>query len=199
MKRLTALLMVPLALAACQPKADAKPAAAAAAAPAEPPKPDPNSPEGKIANATSAAPSSIAANATVMDWPSTPDGQMTQLRAGTNGWTCMPDDKSSPANDPMCLDSHWMEWAAGYMTKKPPKVTGTGIAYMLQGASDASNTDPYATEPAAGQERVISGPHIMVVVPDPKSLDKMSDDYKSGQPYVMWKGTPYAHMMVPVK
>jgi hypothetical protein len=99
----------------------------------------------------------------------------------------------------MCLDAHWGEWAAGFMSHKPPKVTGTGIAYMLQGGSDASNKDPFATAPAQGEGWVDSGPHIMVVVPDPKSLDSMNDDFKSNQPYVMWKGTPYAHIMVPVK
>jgi len=28
----------------------------------------------------------------------------------------------------------------------------SGFAYTLQGGSDASNTDPFATEPAAGEE-----------------------------------------------
>src|SRR5436190_18234896 len=62
----------------------------------------------KIKNAMSAAPATIAQHATIMDWPATPNGQMRQLRAGTNGWVCYP---SSPeefggasVDDPMCLD-----------------------------------------------------------------------------------------------
>jgi len=29
-------------------------------------------------------------------------------------------------------------------------------------------------------------------------LDAFSTDPKNGGPWVMWKGTPYAHLMVPV-
>jgi hypothetical protein len=99
----------------------------------------------------------------------------------------------------MCFDAHWMEWASAWMTKTQPKVTGVGVAYMLQGGSDPSNTDPFATGPAPGEDWVDSGAHVMVVVPDPKTLDGMSTDFRSGAPYVMWQGTPYAHIMVPIR
>ena len=46
----------------------------------------------KIANALSAGPASITADAAVMDWPSEAGGELTELRAGTNGWTCLPDN-----------------------------------------------------------------------------------------------------------
>jgi hypothetical protein len=38
----------------------------------------------------------------------------------------------------------------------------------------------------------------MVLSADAKTLDMYSTDPKSGGPWVMWKGTPYAHLMVPV-
>ena len=38
----------------------------------------------------------------------------------------------------------------------------------------------------------------MVLYADPKALDAYPTDPKSGGPWVMWKGTPYAHLMVPV-
>jgi hypothetical protein len=38
----------------------------------------------------------------------------------------------------------------------------------------------------------------MIAVPDLKSLDGLSTDPKNGGPWVMWKGTPYAHIMAPV-
>src|SRR6185436_20680422 len=44
----------------------------------------------KIADAMTAAPSGIAKNATIMDWPDMPKGKPRQLRAGTNGWVCYP-------------------------------------------------------------------------------------------------------------
>jgi type IV pilus biogenesis protein CpaD/CtpE len=44
---------------------------------------------------------------------------------------------------------------------------------------------------------VVTGPHIMVLPADPKAVAAVSTDYRTGQPFQMWKGTPYAHIMVP--
>jgi hypothetical protein len=41
-------------------------------------------------------------------------------------------------------------------------------------------------------------PHMMIVVPDVKTLDGISADPQNGGPYVMYAGTPYAHIMAPV-
>jgi len=45
---------------------------------------------------------------------------------------------------------------------------------------------------------VVSPGHVMVLFPDPKALDAYPADPKAGGPWVMWRGTPYAHLMVPV-
>jgi hypothetical protein len=155
--------------------------------------------EWKIRNAMTAAPASISGKATVMDWPSSPTDSMKLLRAGTNGWTCMPDVPATPGNDPMCLDKTWMSWAAAWMAHKPVQITEVGVGYMLQGGSDASNTDPFKMMPDAGEQWVNSGSHVMVLTPNVEQLAALPSDYKSGGPWVMWKGTPYAHIMVPVK
>jgi hypothetical protein len=156
----------------------------------------------KIASAIAAAPASVTSGATIMDFPATPDGKPRQLRAGTNGWVCFPttpgEFKGASASDPMCLDKQWQGWADAWMAKKSPMVTATGIAYMLKGDKGASNTDPFATGPTATNQWVISPAHIMVLYPDVKMLTAMTADPKSGGPWVMWKGTPYAHVMVPV-
>ena len=34
---------------------------------------------------------------------------------------------------------------------------------------------------------------------DPSSLDGMTTDFNSGAPYVMFSGTPYAHVMYPIQ
>ncbi len=151
----------------------------------------------KIASARSAAPAAISANATIAEMSA--DGKMTTLAKGTNGWLCTPDDPATPGPDPMCADKTWQQWFAGYASHKPPVVTQIGVAYMLQGSADASNTDPFATKPAAGQKWVITPPHTMVILPDPKQLDSYASAPSESSPYVMWKGTPYAHLMVPVK
>jgi len=159
--------------------------------------------DAKIKSATSAAPPDIAKGAMVMDWGEKPDSPMKQLRAGSNGWVCHPSTPASfgaaSGEDPMCLDKQWEEWAAAWIGKRQPKITGVGVAYMLQGDKGASNTDPYATGPTPTNQWVQSGPHIMVLFPDAKQLEGIPTDPKSGGPFVMWKGTPYAHIMVPVR
>jgi hypothetical protein len=90
-----------------------------AAAPAGPAK---GTKEWKIENAMSAGPAAIAGGATIMDWAA-PGGQMTELRHGTNGWTCMPDIPASPGNDPMCVDAQFMKWAGAWMSKARPSIT----------------------------------------------------------------------------
>jgi hypothetical protein len=147
----------------------------------------------KIALAKSAGPAEITKNATIIDMTNMPTGQPKQLRAGTNGWACY-----AAIREPMCLDKEWQKWAEAWMSKGEPKIEGTGIAYMLGGDKGASNTDPYATAPTADNHWVVSPPHIMVLYQDLKLLDAYPTDPHNGGPWVMWKGTPYAHVMVPV-
>ena len=145
-----------------------------------------------IAKAISAAPPDIAKNAAVVGMG--PDGKMKELRAGTNGWACMLD----LAGDSMCLDKEWQAWGDAWMNKKePPKPKTIGVAYMLKGDKGASNTDPYATKKTADNQWVVSGPHIMLLPTDVSQLDAYPTDWTKGGPWVMWKGTPYAHIMVP--
>ena len=145
-----------------------------------------------IAKATSAAPPDIGRNAGVMGMGA--DGTMKELRASTNGWMCMLD----LAGDSMCLDKEWQAWGDAWMNKKdPPKPNTVGVAYMLKGDKGASNTDPYATKPTADNQWVVSGPHIMLLPTDVSQLDAYPTDWTKGGPWVMWKGTPYAHIMVP--
>ncbi len=158
--------------------------------------------QAKIRQAMSAAPADLARSAAIMDWPASPGGPMRQLRAGTNGWTCLPSTptayEAAAGEDPMCVDKAFMAWAEAWMTKKdPPPSTVVGISYMLRGDRGASNTDPLATGPAPDNQWVVSPSHIMILVPDLAGLDGLPTDPRSGGPFVMWKGTKYAHLMVP--
>ena len=152
----------------------------------------------KIANATSAAPPAVSAKATVLDWPAKEGEKPSVLRAGTNGWNCLPDMPDTDGNDPMCLDASWMKWVDAYMSKTQPRITNVGIGYMVAaGGSHGSNSDPYAMKATGDNQWALHPPHIMIVVPDLKSLEGMSTDPSNGGPYVMYKGTPYAHIMAP--
>ena len=152
----------------------------------------------KIENAMSAAPSAISENATILDNALDDAGAFVVLREGSNDWSCFPDFPASPGNDPQCLDQTWLDWLYAFFAGEEPNVTVPGLAYMLQGGSDPSNTDPLATEPAAGEEWVSSPPHVMLLLPEELDQTVFSTDHDSGEPYIMWAGTPYEHIMMPV-
>ena len=91
------------------------------------------------------------------------------------------------------------KWVDAWVAHKPPPANAVGLMYMLEGGTDASNTDPYApSRPAATigsrpdriswwwDRRRSSPGHPAGAKPD------------TSVPYVMWAGTPYAHLMVPV-
>jgi hypothetical protein len=76
------------------------------------------------------------------------------------------------------------------------------VIYMLRGDNGASETDPRATEETADNNWIKTGPHVMIVGAQAKNLfaayprDAKPDPTK---PYVMWPGTAYEHLMLPVK
>lgn len=146
----------------------------------------------RIKQAESAAPSYISDEATIME----ADG--TVLREGSNGWTCLPDTMPGD-NNPMCNDATWMALLQAVGTKAPFKADRIGISYMLMGDENqgVSNSDPYHPDPRSAHDYVETGPHLMIAVP-PELLEGLTDDPSQGGPYVMWKDTPYAHIMVPV-
>jgi hypothetical protein len=152
-----------------------------------------------IASAMTAAPASVAKGATIVVMEA--NGAMRTIRKGTNAFTCMPDNPETPGPDPMCMDATAMKWAEAWIAHKPPVAGKVGFMYMLAGGTDASNTDPYATKPTASNHWIKTGPHIMIVGADPGFYDgyPKSPDPDTSVPYVMWAGTPYQHLMAPVK
>jgi hypothetical protein len=150
-------------------------------------------------NALSAAPKAVAKDATIVAMNE--KGEMRVVRKGRNNFTCMPDNPATPGNDPMCLDKNGMEWAHAWMTKQQPPRGKIGFGYMLAGGSDASNLDPHAAKPASGSKWVDTGPHIMIfnVGTAMEGYPTQQDKPDTKQPYVMWGGTPYEHLMIPVK
>lgn len=140
-----------------------------------------------------AAPSSLSKHATIMSR----DGQV--VRKGSNGWTCLPDNPATVGTDSICMNEPWLNFVEAMKNKTNPAISQVGIAYMLQGDRPASNTDPYATEPKSGDDWVEGlGAHMMILLPDQQLLKNVPTDSKNGGPWVMWAGTPYAHLMIPI-
>lgn len=147
----------------------------------------------RIESALSAGPSALTQHATVQAW----DG--TVLQKGSNGWTCLPDRAETPGTDPWCVNKPWLNFLNAWKTQTNPTYIEVGVAYMLQGDTPVSNTDPFATEPTSSADWVTGlGPHLMILVPDKDMLDEVPTDWQYGGPWIMWKDTPYAHLMIPL-
>ena len=148
--------------------------------------------EEKIALAKAAAPSNVSDRARILD------ADNSVLQEGDNGWTCM---VGSPPNyeNPMCVDETWLGWLDAWMNKKPYKNIGNmiGVNYMLVGDIPVDNDDPYNTDESKGTW-VQEGPHLMLLVPQALFGTLPRNPYEGG-PYVMWEGTDYAHIMVPLE
>ena len=147
-----------------------------------------------MAKLKDAAPASVVERATIMNMDH--DGKMKVIRQGNNGWTCM-----DPGGAPMCADKAAMEWVAARQSKGPAPQK-LGFIYMLNGDNGTSNTDPYATKETPDNNWIKTGSPVMIVGAEAKNMaqayprDAKPDPTK---PYVMWPGTPYEHLMLPVK
>ena len=100
----------------------------------------------------------------------------------------------------MTPDSGVLPKVPGELKKKDFESDRFSVSYMLAGEGTAlgvSNSDPYATDPAATDDWVKEGPHLMIVVPNRAMLKGMSTN-PSDPVYVMWGDTDYAHIMVKI-
>lgn len=155
----------------------------------------PASKEGKdaqIRTALSAAPADLARDAKVVAM--LPDGKMETLREGKGPLTCMAGDHPVPGSGPMCVDEQGMKWVMSWMRHDArPANDQPGIAYMLKGGRDVSATDPFATH----AEHYIDSPaHFMILWPFDSSKTGLSTQPAKTGTWLMWSGTPYAHLMV---
>ncbi len=145
--------------------------------------------EALIAKARSAAPAAISEKATILY-------RGNVLFEGSNGWVCMPETLPDD-NAPMCNDSVWMEMMKAVASKSSFSSSKIGLSYMLMGDGGVSNSDPYHADHQNAKDFIKEGPHLMLIVPRAQ-LEGVTDDPSSGVPYVMWKDTPYAHIMIPI-
>jgi len=122
-----------------------------------------------------AAPSSISAEATIMD------ADKTILRPGTNGWTCFPGVPLIPGDKhPMCNDAVWMTWLnALFNGQNPPARTTVGYSYMLRGDALVNNDDP-----SGGPSGIFDqeGPHIMILFPTNLTIQNTIEQHHSQVP-----------------
>ena len=151
-----------------------------------------NAQETAMWEAMSAAPEEVAANATIAD----AEGNV--IREGTNRYTCLATPSGLLPPQPMCLDETWMVWVDAWKNKVEPVIDEPGIAYMLGGDGGVSNSDPYGLDRETVDDWVSVDRHLMLLLPNETSYDAFPTDPSYGGPWIMWKGTPYAHVMIPI-
>ncbi len=155
--------------------------------------------QAQIRAATSAAPPAIAAGATVLGRNS--QGHTIVLRQGHNGWTCRM-TFGDPERLPVCFDANYGAWVKAFAAGRAPDPDKPGFAYMLQGGSAWSNTDPKANALPPGRKTDIHiPPHVMIM----SARIAAESGFPSGQanpdthkPFVMFGGTKYAILIIPV-
>ena len=143
--------------------------------------------------AMSAAPSNVSSEATIID----STGKL--LREGSNDWTCMPGTPPNENVNPMCVDQAWQKWLQAFMAQAPynSENESFGTSYMLVGDQAIDNDDPFNLDRSKGTW-VAEGPHLMLLLPESLMNNLPTDPYAGG-PYVMFKGTDFVHVMVPLE
>jgi hypothetical protein len=145
----------------------------------------------KVRRALAAGPASITNNATVAEI--NPEGGTTVLRRGTNDFTCMPGDPNDIGKPAMCADKVAMQWNSDFEQHKArPSTTVPGIVYMLAGATQRSDSDPFdQTSPP-----IPIGPHWMILWPFDPARSGLPTTHRPTGAYIMWAGTPWAHVHI---
>jgi hypothetical protein len=152
----------------------------------------PTSESAYIAKVKTAAPEQIVAKASIV---MTQGGKSKELQGGTNGFTCYVGGDGTPA----CADANGMEWVRSVVAKTNPP-DKIGFIYMLAGDTGTTNHHPHQRETRL--HWVQTGPHVMIVGPRVREMvgyPKGLDVADANQPYVMFPGTPYEHLMLPTK
>jgi len=187
------LALLALALAAgCRKKEETKAAAG-------PPEPAPGSPEWNIRSARGAAPPSVSVASRVMAWPADSAAGL-EIAPGVGGWTCMPDDPRTPADDPVCRDDQSLSWYQALRNHRPPVLTGMAIAYRLKGGNTASDSDPFKMAPDSGQQWITDPPSIEIAIPVGRSsvlFRGLPTTRTANGPWIKWARTPYAVIVMP--
>ena len=144
----------------------------------------------KIKRAMPAGPPEIARSAKIIEKDA--QGHTIVLREGSKGFTCMPGNPKVIGEPPMCADGPSMQWAADFAAHKPrPTNTVPGITYMLAGATQRSDSDPYDQTSLT----ITVPPHWMIMWPFDAKATGLPTTHRNTGAYIMWAGSPYAHAM----
>lgn len=145
--------------------------------------------------AMSAAPSSISKDATILI--PREDGSLEEAKKGTNGFICIPDIDGLKDPDPICADPASWQWLNDLISGTPePTNTVPGISYMAKGGWHFEKDGKILMKNEPGAKAIKEPPHWMVFWPFEQKTVGLPTFPDNFGVYIMWEGTPYAHLMV---
>jgi hypothetical protein len=141
--------------------------------------------ETQIARAMAAGPRQVSESAGIEGSDS--QGRRIILREGNNGFTCVPGNPKVAGRPASCSNQAAQQWISDLAAGRPaPSNTVAGIIYMQSGA----------TERTGSGATVRIGPQWIITWPfDPKASG-LSATRKDTGAYILWAGTPYAHLHI---
>jgi hypothetical protein len=132
----------------------------------------------KIASALQAGPKFVTQDATVLDWPTSPNNEFKVLRTKTNGWTCLPGFPGVNHDEPGCYDQVFLQFLKDSFACRTPNVQNVGVSYMYMG-----KWLPNMSHAMGSGKEFHVGPHIMVIVLDQMRMQTLNQDGSNGEPY----------------
>lgn len=151
--------------------------------------------EEQIRVALSAAPPEIAKEATVKVYDA--DGKLIEAKKGTNGFVCYPDISNLSHPDPICNNPAAEQWFNDLLSgKEKPTNSTPGISYMAAGGWHFEKEGKIVMADGPGVKKVSEPPHWMVFWPFDSKMTGLPSHVNSLGTYIMFEGTPYAHLMV---
>jgi len=146
-----------------------------------------------IKSAEAGAPARISEKAAIARVE--PKGKVTMVRPGSNGFTCalFPDESHAP----FCGDRSAFRWFVAAMSQQPKPPTTGGVAYMAKGGVHYEMPDgKIVMAPTATTKEVKEPPHWMLLTPLDPVASGIPTRPNAGGSYIMFAGTPYAHLML---
>ena len=131
----------------------------------------------------------------MLDWPTSPSTEFRVLRAGRNGWTCLPGFPGATHDEPGCFDRVFLQFNMDSMAGRTPDVQKIGISYMYGG-----KWVPNKSHAMGNGDEFRVGPHIMILGLDQKMLQTLNQDGSNGEPYVNHlPGHPELFLVIPIR
>ena len=128
-------------------------------------------------------------------WPASPSGEVRVLRAGINGWTCLPGFSGATHDEPGCYDQVFLQFFKDTVAGREPSVQSVGISYTYGG-----KWVPYKSHAMGNVNEFHVGLHIMIIGPDQEMMQTMNQDGSNVEPYVNHlPGQPELFLVIPIR